>query len=1004
MAETAVGLVIDNLIPLLAEEAYLLSGVHNDVEEIKCDLDYIMAFLKDADVKAQTHQSMDNSNGVKVWVGKLRRAAFEVEDVIDEYTQLVAQQQGRHKHKFIGFLRRNACLVIKLKERHDIASKIQGIKQKIRSINEKSKEFGFMSTVREESTSVNVWYDPRKHSRFLKETEIVGIKDSRDELIQKVKAGSSGRIVISVVGMGGLGKTTLANQVYIRSKDSFDCHAWIEVSQTYKTVELLQKLMKKFCEARKETCPDGIDTTDETTMITKLRGYLQGKSYLVIFDDVWHTSFWDDMRSAFSGDNERNGRVVITTRNVEVANFCKASSNVHIHNLKPLPSEKAWELFCNKAFRNEFNGHCPRHLEKLSREIVDRCQGLPLAVVVIAGLLSTKPKVADDWKKLLTSLSSELECNEHLTSITKILSLSYNDLPYYLKCCFLYVGYFPEDHSIRSGRLIRQWIAEGFVKSNRDQTLEVTAKEYLVELINRNLLQVSQTTSTGKAKTCRIHDLLRDIIIKKMEELDFCQVFSGNDSNCRILSRRMSVVNGVCYESIQNSASELAQVRSLFIFEEKGLPPNVVSAISINFKLLKVLDFEDAPNLDYLPKNIGSLFHLKYLSIRETKVAELPKSIGNLEHLETLDLKRSLVVELPTEIKKLKKLRHLFVYKLQYNIADLLSFDSGTGAKVMEGIGQLKALQKLYYIEVNVVGFNIFEELKKLTELRALGITMLRSEDNKEFCDCVQKMSHLESLSVCSITENEIIDLESISSPPQYLQRLYLHGPLRKLPNWIAKLNNIVKIQLRWSKLEDDPLNVLQSLYNLLELELSCDGYCGEKLQFEQGGFPNLKKLSLGVLSKLSSIVIEEEALCNLETLEICYCPQLKEVSCGFQQLTNLKNVYLIELPTTFIVFQNFNIFQSAGPHILVTYIVDGELQWCRLEWLTPIVDSIRALELDWDSIPFENILREIIKYDYDVSVVVAEISKWLPPNSAGLTQYEIQKTEKKVQTGGTEN
>ncbi|KAF4358034.1 hypothetical protein F8388_008542 [Cannabis sativa] len=958
MAETAVGLVIDNLIPLLAEEAYLLSGVHNDVEEIKCDLDYIMAFLKDADVRAQTHQSMDNSNGVEVWVGKLRRAAFEVEDVIDEYTQLVAQQQGRHKHKFIGFLRRNACLVIKLKERHDIASKIQ---------------------VREESTSINVWYDPRKQSCFLKETEIVGIEDSRDELIQKVKVDSSRRIVISVVGMGGLGKTTLANQVYIRSKDSFDCHAWIEVSQSYKRVELLQKIMKKFCEARKEACPDGIDTLDEATMITKLRDYLRDKSYLVIFDDVWRTRFWDEMQSALSGDNERNGRVVITTRHVEVANFCKASSNVHIHNLQPLPPEKAWELFCNKAFRNELAGNCPRHLKKLSREIVDRCQGLPLAVVVIAGLLSTKPKVVDEWKKLLTSLSSELESNERLESIEKILSLSYNDLPYYLKCCFLYVGYFPEDYSFRSERIILQWIAEGFVKSKRDKTLEETAEEYLVELINRNLIQVSETYITGKTKTCRIHDLLPVGILRAYARK---RNGVGNSVDVVILWGNSSGVVILWGNSIDvvilwdNSASELAQVRSLFVFGEEGLPHNVVRAISINFKLLKVLDFEDAPNLDHLPKNIGSLFHLKYLSIRKTKVAELPKSIGMLEHLETLDLKQSLVVELPIEIKKLKKLRHLSVRKIT------------EGGKVQKGIGELKALQKLYLIEVNVVGFNIFEELKKLTEMRSLGITMLRSEDNKEFCDCVQKMSHLESLSISSITENEIIDLESISSPPQYLQRLYLKGRLRKLPNWITKLNNIVKIHLQWSKLEVDPLNVLQSLYNLLELRILLDAYCGEKLQFEQGGFPNLKKLALFSLSKLSLIVIEEEALSNLETLEILYCPQLKEVSCGFQELTKLKNVYLMELPTTFMVFQNFNIFQSAGAHIRHYYRVDGEWQLCPLLLLTPIFDSIRGLELDWDSIPFENIMREIIECEFDETLVVDEISKLLPPNSAGNNKY----------------
>ncbi|KAF4349481.1 hypothetical protein F8388_008424, partial [Cannabis sativa] len=194
----------------------------------------------------------------------------------------------------------------------------------------------------------------------------------------------------------------------------------------------------------------------------------------------------------------------------------------------------------------------------------------------------------------------------------------------------------------------------------------------------------------------------------------------------------MSVVNGRSYECIQSSAPELAQVRSLFIFVEEGLPHNFVSDIPINFKLLKVLDFEDAPNLDHLPKNIGTLFHLKYLSFRKTKVKNLPKLIGRLEHLETLVLKRSLVVELPIEIKKLKK----------YNSDGLMSFDSLNGAK--------------------------------LVELRTFQVTMLRSEDNKEFCDCIQKMSHLESLS---------------------------------FPNWITKLNNIVKISLRWLKLEDDPLN-----------------------------------------------------------------------------------------------------------------------------------------------------------------------------------------------------
>ncbi|PON38689.1 NB-ARC domain containing protein [Parasponia andersonii] len=308
MAEIAVGLVKDKLIPLLTEEAYLLKGVHKEVEKIQCDLNYILDFLKDADARAQTNQSTNGSQVVELWVKELRKAAFRVEDAIDEYVHLMAQQQCSHGHRFIGFLRRSACLVIKLKTRHDIASKIQDIRQTIRDINQRSADNGFISMLQHGSTvdQSNTWYDPRKNFCFLKEKEVVGIESTRDELIGKLEDGSPRRTVISVVGMGGLGKTTLAHQVYVHTKGSFDCHAWIEVSQSYKKLEILQKLMKKFYEARKEPVPEGIEGMDETTVMTTLREYLQGKKYLVIFDDVWKIDFWGDIEKVFPEDNEKN--------------------------------------------------------------------------------------------------------------------------------------------------------------------------------------------------------------------------------------------------------------------------------------------------------------------------------------------------------------------------------------------------------------------------------------------------------------------------------------------------------------------------------------------------------------------------------------------------------------------------------------------------------------------------------------------------------------------------
>ncbi|KAF4352991.1 hypothetical protein F8388_008412 [Cannabis sativa] len=789
---------------------------------------------------------------------------------------------------------------------------------------------------------------------FIKESDLVGIESSRDELIRKVEDGSPTRTVISLLGMGGLGKTTLANQVFVHTKNSFDCYAWIEVSQTYKRAEILRILVKKFYESREECVPKALDAMEESILTTKIRDYLCEKSYLVIFDDVWEPTFWGDIQIVLPDDGkENNRRVIITTRYAEVANFCKVSSCVHIHYLQRLLPEKSWELFCKRAFRDELNyGCCPPELGNLSREIVERCQGLPLAIVVIAGLLSTKSKTISEWRKLLTTLSSELQSNEHLESITKVLSLSFNDLPYYLKSCFLYLGYFPEDYSIRCGRLIRQWIAEGFVKSQKDKTLEVIANEYLVDLIKRNLIQVSEVNFDGKVRTCRIHDLLREIVLKKMEELNFCQVLSPNDSRFKGETRRISIVNGG-YDVIKSNVSMISQVRSIFIFDKEKILNHHVRKIFTNLKFLNVLDFEDAPSLDHLPKDIGCLFHLKYLSLRGTRVACLPKSIGKLKNLETLDLKQSLVSEIPIEIKKLHRLRYLLAYHA--NLNEFASFNLVKGVKVHTGIGSLTTLQKLYFVDANVVGVDLFKELCKLTELRKLGLLNLRSEDGKRLCDCIQKMNHLEALYVSSTSEDDAIDLESISCPPQFLRCVHLQGHLKNLPIWITQLQTLTRIGLFWSKLEIDLLGVLQNIQNLVELQLFYDGYDGEKLHFKEGTFPKLKVLVLYSLNKLSLIVIEEGALINLEECFIGPCPQLKELPCGFQHLRSIKKVQFREFPTVFWM-TNHAIFQSfsnvIGVDIQLLYRIRDELWSFKLECVMQFVKHLKdnVNEEEWES------------------------------------------------------
>jgi disease resistance protein RPM1 len=204
--------------------------------------------------------------------------------------------------------------------------------------------------------------------------------------------------------------------------------------------EILRKMIKDFYKARKEIAPEEIDTMEERQLINELRQYLCEQRYVVVFDDIWNIRFWGHIKLALP-DNKKGSRIVITTRSESVAPSNKESPFYHVYNLPPLSLEKARELFYKKVFQHE-SGHCPLELVEFLEGIIKRCEGLPLAIVTIGGLLSTKEKVAPEWSKFLDSLSSEIESNPHLLDITKILSLSYHDLPTisklvsYILACF----------------------------------------------------------------------------------------------------------------------------------------------------------------------------------------------------------------------------------------------------------------------------------------------------------------------------------------------------------------------------------------------------------------------------------------------------------------------------------------------------------------------------------------------------------------------------------------
>ncbi|ONH91711.1 hypothetical protein PRUPE_8G132100 [Prunus persica] len=891
MAETAVNSVIDKLVALLRDEGNLLIGIHDEVTSIKDILESMMSFLKDADAQAER---ANLSSSVKTWVMQTRQMASHIEDVIDDYLHLVAYRGN--KRGLGGFLRKSTHLVMGLFARHEIASEIQRIKKRVLEIRATSAAYGFNSTQQisfSSSMRDDMIFDPRMASLYTEEAELVGIQTLRDELIAWLIDGevASRRSVISVVGMGGLGKTTLAKKVYDNPRfvEWFPWRAWIPVSQSNKNDDTLRGILTELHRTVNKTLPEGIKTMDWRLLIDTLRGFLKEKRYAIVFDDVWSINFWECLKLALP-DNNNGSRIIITTRISEVAASCREA----LYHLEPLSQALAWQLFCKKTFQDS-EGRCPPELKQFAITIVNKCGGLPLAIVAISGLLSTRCGDVYQWRKLHDSLGSELEFNPHLTNVTKILSFSYHDLPPQLKPCFLYFGTYPNNCTIRCATLIRKWIAEGFIKEQRDKTLEEVAEEYLTELIQRSLVQVSYVDDRGMRRECQVHDVMREaVILLKIGNLSFSQFLQEDstfNSNMRHLSVGRNAYN--VFGGIKNS-----RAHSLCFFHGIGGPENPFTCcrnLYKRFKFLRLLDFEDSP-LDNLPDEVGYLYHLRYLSLRKTSVKILPKSIGKLVNLETLDLKLSLVHEIRNEITKLPKLRNFLAYT-KINKRKFTWTGLAKAVVIQEGIKGWGNLQKLHLVEATD---NVDKEIGNLRQLRRLGLDKLTTKQGKDLCASMGKLSHLKSLEVRTINGDEIIDLQCLSPPPQRLQTLILGGRLEKLPDWIAGLGFLTQLRLCGSGLVGDhgTLKVLQGLPMLLDLRIA-EAFSCEELHFD-GGFSKLESLML-CTNPFKFMRIHKGALPLLKSLWIQSSPQLRQVPSGICNLKNLKRLEFVDMPTHFI-------------------------------------------------------------------------------------------------------
>ncbi|XP_027082426.1 putative late blight resistance protein homolog R1A-4 [Coffea arabica] len=439
--------------------------------------------------------------------------------------------------------------------------------------------------------------------------EVVGYKDEAEQLICQLTRGSKQLDIVSIVGMPGQGKTTLANKVY---RDALiTCHfhvrVWCCISQVYQKRDVLLEIL---------ACiePERFDwgMMHEDDLAEVLYRSLKGNRYLQVLDDIWDIKAWNCLERSFP--NDANGsRILLTSRIHNLA--LEAKPTAKSLPLRQLTDDESWELLQKKLA--ERNGHPPVK-SVLGRHIAKGCKGLPLTIVIIAGVLATLDQ--DGWEEVAEMLSSKVVCGTE--QCMDILELSYIHLPKHLKPCFLYFGAFLENQEIPIWRLMRMWIAEGFVHKTDLKSLEDTAEDYIMDLIGRSLVIVSKQKSTGTVKACRIHDLLHEFCVTKAKEQKFiklrhCYAEILNFDEPSSTHRLFVYTNG---ENFERSRLFCPLLRTLLVSAQSHEPKiqsNFHFVVRI-FKLLGVLDFVKINLGSIFPGEIALLVQLKFLAVRGT--------------------------------------------------------------------------------------------------------------------------------------------------------------------------------------------------------------------------------------------------------------------------------------------------------------------------------------------------------------------------------------------------
>ncbi|XP_075661653.1 putative disease resistance protein RGA3 [Castanea sativa] len=890
MAETVLSVVAEEilgkLISLAAEQINVAWGFKDELTRLRDSLTTIQAVLADAE------RRLVREEFVRLWLQRLKDVAYDADDVLDE----LAYEILKRKVEIRNQMKRKVCFFFSFSNpiafRCKMANKVKAIAESLKRINDEANQYGL---IRVELVNANPEIIPSRGETdsSLDHSEVEGRKDLVLEIVELLLNASNQRLsVIPIVGMAGLGKTTLAKLVYNHElvKKHFDKTIWVCVSNEFEDKKILEEILESLTY-------NSSSVKNKNTILERLQKELQGQKYILVLDDVWNEDFvkWDTLRSSLIGMNLNVGNsIIVTTRSDKVAEIMETFPRRY---LETLSKDDCWSIIKKKVSLNE-NPLTP-NLEAIGKEIAKKCGGVPLLAKVLGGIMYCK-KEESEWLAIQNSSvwNSLIDSN----GILSILKLSFDHLySPSLKRCFTYCAIFPKDYEMGKEELVQHWMAEGFLQPTQEHfSAEDNGFKYFDILSANSLFQDIKRDDYGNIVSCKMHDLVHDLAlsVSKGETLHLKDTV-GNDTELSHIRHLSIICNDQTIPTILQSRDVMGRLRTVYSIHanlgDKLLALKCVRSLSLSGR-----------HVEELPNSIGEFRHLRLLRIEETNIKALPNSVTKLYNLQTLVIKRCQnLLKLPNDLQNLISLRHIDI-------------DHWYIKQLPINMGRLTCLQTLPFFVIGQDAGHRIEEVGCLSQLRGrLSIYNLEHVRDKEEAKTanlggkagLQKLGFYWNRERDGNNNDEDV-LEGLQPHPSLKSLEIENFKGEKFPSWILACDNnsgglFVLDHLLEIRLENcNKCNKLPTLGHLpllkvLQIErmdnVTCIGtefyinYGGERSSNSGGGsgrdvvFPALKTL---VLENLPNLVEWEDAM-ELTTIETVF-PWLEELrisSCG--QLTS---------------------------------------------------------------------------------------------------------------------